>query len=211
MAEAGAARSTGAVSAERPVPRIFASAADFRAWLLENHDTAKELWVGYYKKGVPKSSMRYVESVEEALCFGWIDGLARGVDHEVTSIRFTPRRRTSNWSATNLARIAALTEAGRMHPAGTRAFEERDRRKEGVYSYERPPQELPAEWTSRFQADHVAWRYWEGETPYYRRTATHWVVSAKRPGTRERRFETLVADSRAGRRVKPFIVARQRE
>lgn len=108
--------------------RIFESAVDFRAWLEEHHDTAGELWVGYYKKGVPKTSITYPEAVEEALCFGWIDGQARRIDDEVSSIRFTPRRRMSNWSATNIAKVAELTAAGRMHPAGLRAFEERVRR-----------------------------------------------------------------------------------
>ena len=108
--------------------RIFSTAAAFRTWLEANHDTATELWVGYYKKGVPRTSMTYAESVQEALCFGWIDGLTRRIDDEVYTIRFTPRRKTSNWSAINIAKVADLTAAGRMHPAGLRAFEERDRR-----------------------------------------------------------------------------------
>jgi uncharacterized protein YdeI (YjbR/CyaY-like superfamily) len=193
---------------DRSSVRIFPSAADFRAWLEQHHASADELWVGYYKKGVPKTAMTYAESVDEALCFGWIDGKARRIDDEVTSIRFTPRRRTSSWSAINIAKIATLTAAGRMHPSGIRAFEERDRRKDAIYSYERPHAELPAEWTATFQADPGAWRYWMGETPSYRRTASYWIMSAKRPETRERRFRTLVADSAAGHRVKPFIVER---
>lgn len=108
--------------------RIFPTAAWFRAWLEASHDTATELWVGYYKKGVAKTSMTYAESVEEGLCFGWIDGLTRRIDDEVYTIRFTPRRKTSNWSAINIAKVADLTAAGRMHPAGLRAFEERNRR-----------------------------------------------------------------------------------
>ena len=112
-----------------PDVRIFAAAADFRSWLESNHGGASELWVGYYKKGVPKASMTYAESVDEALCFGWIDGLTRRIDDEVYTIRFTPRRKTSNWSAINIAKVADLTAAGRMHPAGLRAFEDRDRRK----------------------------------------------------------------------------------
>jgi len=185
--------------------RIFASAAEFRGWLEANHDTATELWMGYYRKGVPKTSMTYAEAVDEALCFGWIDGQTKRIDDEVTAQRFTPRRRTSNWSAINIAKVARLTAEGRMHPAGTRAFEERDRCRDATYSYERPPQELAPEWLARFEADAAAWSYWQAETPSYRRTAVHWVVSAKRPETRERRFATLVADSAAGRRVKPFL------
>jgi uncharacterized protein YdeI (YjbR/CyaY-like superfamily) len=194
---------------DKPVPAatVFPSAAAFRRWLEANHDVAGELWVGYYKKGVPKTGMTYLEAVEEALCFGWIDGVGRRVDDEVTANRFTPRRKTSSWSAINIAKVAALTAAGRMHPAGLRAFEERDRRKDAIYSYESAPQELPASWQARLEADAAAWAHWRAETPSYRRTATHWVMSAKRPETRERRFATLLVDSAAGRRVKPFVVS----
>ena len=117
---------------QRPVREqvaVFPTAAEFRTWLDANHDTAPELFVGYYRMGSGKSAMTYAESVEEALCYGWIDGITFRVDDEVTATRFTPRRRTSNWSAPNVAKVAELTKAGRMHPAGTRAFEERDRRK----------------------------------------------------------------------------------
>ncbi|HEX2176864.1 MAG TPA: hypothetical protein VHG70_13230 [Nocardioidaceae bacterium] len=110
---------------------VFTSSAEFRAWLAEHHDSAQEIWVGYYKKHVAKTSMTYPEAVEEALCFGWIDGTGHRVDDEVWANRFTPRRRTSGWSALNIARVAELTAAGRMHPAGLRVFEERDRRKDG--------------------------------------------------------------------------------
>jgi uncharacterized protein YdeI (YjbR/CyaY-like superfamily) len=120
---------------------IFESAADFRRWLEDNHATARELWVGYYKKGVPKTSISYPESVDEALCFGWIDGLTRRIDDEVYATRFTPRRRTSNWSAVNIAKIAELKATGRVHPAGIRAFEERDRRKDDIYSRQAEPRQ----------------------------------------------------------------------
>ena len=113
---------------DRPEVTIFPDAAAFRRWLERHHATAGELWIGYYKKGVPKTSMTYAEAVDEALCFGWIDGLTRRVDDEVTSQRFTPRRPTSNWSAINIAKVGRLTDEGRMHPAGLRAFENRDRR-----------------------------------------------------------------------------------
>jgi len=106
--------------------RVFPTPADFRTWLEENHATATEQWVGYYKKGVPKTSMTYAEAVDEALCFGWIDGQARRISDEISSIRFSPRRKGSNWSAVNVAKVAQLTNAGRMHPAGLRAFEARD-------------------------------------------------------------------------------------
>jgi uncharacterized protein YdeI (YjbR/CyaY-like superfamily) len=182
---------------------VFAGPAQFRAWLLQHHDSAAELWLGFYKKGVSKTSVGYAEAVEEALCFGWIDGLTRRVDDEVYTVRFTPRRRTSNWSRVNIARVAELEAAGRMHPAGLRAFRERDVRKDG-YSYEGVPARLPAPAEARLRADPTAWAYWQSSTPSYRRSATHWVLSAKRAETRERRLATLVADCAAGRRVTPL-------
>jgi uncharacterized protein YdeI (YjbR/CyaY-like superfamily) len=188
--------------------RVFRSSDEFRAWLEENHDTAGELWVGYWKKGVHKASMTYGEAVDEALCYGWIDGIAYGIDDEVRTNRFTPRRRTSNWSAINIAKVAALRAAGRMQPAGIRAFEARDRRRDGTYSYERPPQGLSPEWLARLEADPAAWAYWSSQPPSYRRTVIDWIVSAKRPETRERRFDTLLTASAAGTRPRPFIVGR---
>jgi len=182
--------------------RIFQAAADFRAWLDEHHDTATELWVGYYKKGVPRTSMSYREAVEEALCYGWIDGIGKRIDDEVHTNRFTPRRRTSIWSAVNIAKVAQLRADGRMHPAGIRAFEGRDRRKDAIYAYENAPQEFPPDWQAHFEADATAWAYWQSRTPSYRRTVTYWVMSAKQEATRERRFETLLADCAASRPIK---------
>ncbi|MGZ8563645.1 MAG: YdeI/OmpD-associated family protein [Candidatus Limnocylindria bacterium] len=188
---------------------VFETAAEMRAWFEANHDTATEAFIGYYRRGVAKQSTTWVQAVEEALCFGWIDGITFRIDDEVTANRFTPRRPTSNWSAVNITKIAELRSAGRMHPNGDRAFEERDRRKDQRYSYEQPPQPLPAEWTERFQADAEAWAYWEGQTPSYRHVATHWVMSAIRPETRERRLATLIEASRAGSRPHPFLVPRR--
>jgi uncharacterized protein YdeI (YjbR/CyaY-like superfamily) len=187
---------------------IFESAAEFRRWLEDNHATASELWVGYYKKGVPKTSVTYPESVEEALCFGWIDGLTRRIDDEVYATRFTPRRRTSNWSAANIAKIAELRAAGRMHPAGLRAFEERDRRKD-AYAYETEREQLQSDLLERLQANTDAWAFWQSRSPNYRRGAAYWVMSAKRPETRERRFATLLEESARGRLPAPFLVTRE--
>jgi uncharacterized protein YdeI (YjbR/CyaY-like superfamily) len=189
---------------------VFANASDFREWLERNHETARELWVGYYRKATGKSSMTYAEAVEEALCYGWIDGLTYRVDDEIHTNRFTPRRPTSNWSAINIAKVAELTAAGRMHPAGTRAFETRDRRKDASYSYEREAMELDPAMVERLRADADATRAWDAETRSFRRQATYWVMSAKRPETRERRFETLLTDVRAGRRPRPFLVESRR-
>jgi uncharacterized protein YdeI (YjbR/CyaY-like superfamily) len=195
-----------------PVPshvEIFEDAAAFRAWLVEHHDSATQLWVGYYRKGAARTAMAYPEAVEEALCFGWIDGIARRIDDEVYANRFTPRRRTSSWSAINIARVAELTRAGRMHPAGLRAFEQRDRRRDG-YAYENLPRSLPAASEARLRANADAWAYWRAQTPGYRRTATHWVMSAKREETRERRLARLVDDCAVGRPIKPLSQGRPR-
>ena len=188
---------------------VFPTAADFRAWLEKHHDTATELWVGYYKKGVPKQSMSYAQAVEEALCFGWIDGLTRRIDDEVTSNRYTPRRKGSSWSAINIAKMAELKAAGRLHPAGLRVFEERDRRKDAIYSYERPPAEIPRDMLARLRADERAWAFWDGEQPSFRRGVANWVTAGKRPETNERRFAELLEQARLGKRPKPFIVERQ--
>ena len=154
---------------------VFASAADFRRWLEENHDRAEEIFVGFYRKGVPVTAMSYADAVDEALCFGWIDGITFRIDDQLRAQRFTPRRRTSSWSAVNIAKMEALRAAGRLHPPGLRAFEERDRRKDQIYSYEEPPQDLPGDWLERFRADAAAWSYWERQPPSYRRTATYTV------------------------------------
>lgn len=191
--------------------RVFRTPADFRAWLEANHDTAPCVWVGNYKKGVPKQSMSYAEGVEEALCFGWIDGIGYRIDDEIHANRFTPRRKGSSWSAVNIAKVAELKAAGRMHPAGRRAFEGRDRRKDASYSYERPPAELEPAMLARLGSDVSAFARWRAEQPSFRRTTTHWVMSAKRAETRERRFGELLEALRAGRRPKPFIIERPRD
>ncbi|HSK93308.1 MAG TPA: YdeI/OmpD-associated family protein [Candidatus Angelobacter sp.] len=188
---------------------VFPTAAHFRAWLEANHDRVDALFIGFYRKGVGARAMTYPEAVDEALCFGWIDGITYGVDDELRAVRFTPRRRTSSWSAVNLAKVQALSAAGRMHPAGIRAHEERDRRKDQIYSYEQPPRELPPDMLARLRADGAAWTHWQAETPSYRRTATYWVTDAKRPETRERRFVMLLEESRSGGRPRPFRVASQ--
>ncbi|HYN65009.1 MAG TPA: YdeI/OmpD-associated family protein [Candidatus Limnocylindrales bacterium] len=188
--------------------RIFATAREFRRWLERNHDTAPELWVGYFKKGVAKRAMTYPQSVEEALCFGWIDGITRRIDEEVYAIRFTPRRRTSNWSAVNIAKVAELKAAGRMQSAGLRTFEQRDRRRDAIYSYERAPLELAPDMMALLKGDATAWAQWQSEQPSFRRQAAFWVMSAKRPDTQQRRFVMLLEASQAGRRPKPFIVER---
>jgi uncharacterized protein YdeI (YjbR/CyaY-like superfamily) len=181
---------------------IFASAADFRAWLEANHDSASELWVGYYRKGSDRRSMTYPEAVEEALCFGWIDGIARSfADHYAN--RFTPRRKGSNWSRPNLDRVARLLEEDRMRPAGIRAYVERDPSRDGQRLADLP-HEMSAEMLDQLRVNEAAWRYWQAAAPSYRRAVGRWVLDAKREETRERRLLSLIQDSAAGRMVKPF-------
>ena len=190
---------------------IFRTADEFRAWLEANHDSASELWVGYYKKGASKTSMTYKESVDEGLCFGWIDGITRRIDDEVYTIRFTPRTRRSTWSAVNVARIGELMAAGRTHPAGTRAFEARTEDNTGIYSYENRPADLPDAYRARLKANKGAWSWWQAQRPGYRRVATWWVVSAKQEATRERRLATLIEDCEAGRMIKPQLYGQPKQ
>lgn len=182
---------------------FFETPSDFRAWLEEHHETESELLVGFYRKGSGRPSITWPESVEQALCFGWIDGVRRGIDEMSYSIRFTPRKPTSNWSQVNIDKVAELTDQGRMRPAGIAAFERRSEARSGVYSYEqRRNAELEPEQRREFEANAAAWRFFESQPPGYRRTAIHWVVSAKRPETRRKRLATLIDDSANGRRLK---------
>jgi uncharacterized protein YdeI (YjbR/CyaY-like superfamily) len=186
-------------------PRFFSSPDQFRAWLEDNHDDETEVLVGYYKKGTGRPSLTWAESVDEALCFGWIDGVRRGIDDASYSIRFTPRKPRSTWSAVNIRRVGELVEEGRMTAAGLAAFERRTEDRSRIYSHERREDaKLEPEQEARFRANEAAWAWFEGQAPSYRRTALHWVVSAKRPETRERRLTALIEDSAAGEKVKPL-------
>ena len=186
-------------------PRFFASPADFRSWLEAHHETEKELLVGFHKKGTGKPSITWPESVDEALCFGWIDGVRRRLNAGAYTIRFTPRRPTSIWSAVNVARVAELTRRRRMKPAGARAFAARTPERTGVYSFERnEAAKLTNSQENALLANRKAAAFFDAQPPWYRRTATHWVVSAKREETRERRLRQLIADSAAGRRIGPL-------
>jgi uncharacterized protein YdeI (YjbR/CyaY-like superfamily) len=189
----------------RVQPRFFSSPAQFRAWLEAHHEDETELLVGYYKKASGRPSMTWAESVDQALCFGWIDGVRRGIDDESYSIRFTPRKQRSTWSAINIKRVGELVEEGRMTPAGLAAFERRSDDRSRIYSHERVEQaRFEPEQEQRFRANKAAWAWFESQAPGYRRTALHWVVSAKRPEPRERRLAALIADSAAGEKIKPL-------
>lgn len=183
-------------------PVFFATPAEWRAWLEANHASETELLVGFHKKGTGMPSITWPESVDEALCFGWIDGVRRSLGAESYTIRFTPRKARSVWSNVNIRRAGELIAEGRMTPAGLRAFEARTGERSGVYSFEQEDQAkvvLSPEMEARFRADAVAWEYFQSRPPWYRRTATWWVISAKREETREKRIATLIADSAARR------------
>ncbi|HEY4190596.1 MAG TPA: YdeI/OmpD-associated family protein [Candidatus Limnocylindrales bacterium] len=182
--------------------RFFATPEELRDWFSDNHETADELWLGYYKKASGRPSVDWTQVVDEALCVGWIDGVRKRVDDEVSVQRLTPRRKGSTWSAINVAKVARLTAEGRMRPAGLAAFAVRTDGKTAIYSYEQPPGTLSDDELSRFRTDHAAWADWEGRPPSYRRAATHWITSAKQDATRRRRLATLIEDSRAGRPLK---------
>jgi uncharacterized protein YdeI (YjbR/CyaY-like superfamily) len=187
-------------------PTFFATPADWRSWLEANHDKATELLVGFYKKGSGRPSITWPESVDQALCFGWIDGVRRGIDEESYCIRFTPRKPTSNWSAVNIARVKELTEMGQMTPAGHRAFEKRSDEKSAIYAYEqRHNAVLGDEFEKQFQANPKAWEWFQAQPPSYRKTAIWWVISAKQEATRLKRLATLIEDSAKGQNVPPFI------
>ncbi|MFA6956332.1 MAG: YdeI/OmpD-associated family protein [Thermoanaerobaculia bacterium] len=183
-------------------PRFFENAAAFRAWLERNASREAELVVGFHKVGSGRPSMTWPESVDEALCFGWIDGVRKRIDEHSYLIRFTPRRKGSIWSAINVAKVEKLAAAGRMRPGGLAAFALRTEQKTRVYSYEQ-------EGVLPFSDDELrslkrskrAWSYFEQLPPGYRRTILHWVVSAKRPETRARRFATLVESCEQGKRL----------
>jgi uncharacterized protein YdeI (YjbR/CyaY-like superfamily) len=184
-------------------PIFFATPADFRGWLEAHHEAATEVLVGFHRKASGRPTMTWQEAVGEALCFGWIDGITRRIDEESYTIRFTPRRPSSNWSAVNVKRVGELTAAGLMRPAGMAAFERRSEAKSGVYSYEqRHEARLGPEQEREFRANDAAWRFFEAQPPGYRKIATWWVVSAKREETRRRRLATLIDDSANGRRLK---------
>ncbi|MBA3263184.1 MAG: YdeI/OmpD-associated family protein [Thermoleophilaceae bacterium] len=186
-------------------PLFFATPDEFGAWLEEHHETATELLVGFHKKGSGRPSITWPESVEQALRFGWIDGVRRSLGDESYTIRFTPRRPKSNWSAVNVAKVEELEERGLMAPAGVRAYEARTLERTGIYSHERRDAAVfPPHFEERLRANPAAWEWFEGRPQGYRSTATHWVVSAKRDETRLRRLQQLIDCSAEGRNVPPL-------
>ena len=186
-------------------PVFFDSPEAFRNWLAEHHATETEVLVGFHKKATGRAVLTWSDAVDQALCFGWIDGVRRSAGPDAYSIRFTPRKARSIWSAVNIAKMERLLAAGRVAPAGRAAFEARTEDRSRVYSFEqREEPALPAEYEQLLRADAAAWQFFSAQPPYYRRTATFWVISAKKEDTRRRRLATLIEDSAAGRRIGPL-------
>jgi uncharacterized protein YdeI (YjbR/CyaY-like superfamily) len=184
---------------------FFATPTEFRAWLAAHHATGQALWVGFRKKGSGRPSITWPESVDEALCFGWIDGVRRSIDADSYAIRFTPRKPRSVWSAVNINRATELIELGRMQPAGLKAFKARTEEKSAVYAYEQPHSAAldPAD-EQRFRANEAAWSFFQSQPASYRKAAIWWVISAKQEATRHRRLATLIEDSAQGRTIAPL-------
>ncbi len=183
-------------------PMFFPTPADLRRWLEEYHETAPELLVGYYKVGSGRPSITWPESVDEALCFGWIDGVRRSIDAHSYCIRFTPRKKGSIWSAVNIRRFGELLKQGRVRPAGQAAFDRRKEEKSRVYSFEQGDIQFNETELADFQANTTAWEFFQKMPPSYRKPATWWVLSAKQEATRQKRLAELIADSAEGRKVK---------
>jgi uncharacterized protein YdeI (YjbR/CyaY-like superfamily) len=192
-------------------PVFFQTPSDLRDWLEENHATAKELWVGFYKKGASQAGITYSQALDEALCYGWIDGIRKTIDAATYTNRFTPRKPRSNWSAVNIKRVGELIEMGRMRPSGLAAFNGRDPARQGQYSFEAPSRELSDEYNEQFRANKAAWDYFQSQPPYYRKTASWWVMSAKKEETRQKRLTILIDDSAYGRRLDAVTYSPKRD
>jgi uncharacterized protein YdeI (YjbR/CyaY-like superfamily) len=181
--------------------KYFKSANDFRTWLEKNHATATELWVGFYKRDSGKRSITWPESVDQALCFGWIDGIRKRVDENSYQIRFTPRQRGSIWSATNIKRAKELVSQKQMRPAGLKAFAARIENKSGIYSYEQRSTELSEPYANLLKKNKAAWNFFQTQPPSYRKMIGWWIISAKKEETRMARLEKLIRESARGKRL----------
>jgi len=184
-----------------PEPRFFPSQKAFRAWLRKHHAAVDAQWVGLSRVGASGPGLTYKQALDEALCFGWIDGVRRSIDAERWMIRFTPRKPGSIWSLVNIQRADELEAEGLLEPAGRAAFAQRDRERAESYSYERATAGFAPELEAEFRRHARAWKYFDAQPPYYRRLCTHWVVSAKQETTRQRRLATLISHSQAGERL----------
>ncbi len=191
-------------------PVFFPTEAEFRCWLASNHETAPELLVGFWKKGSGKPSIDWPQARDQALCYGWIDGVRKSLGEDAYTIRFTPRRKRSIWSNVNLERFEALKADGQMTAAGERALAESTGPK-GVYAYEKPLTALSKDDEGQFRANSAAWADWEKRPPSYRKVVQHWVTSAKRPETRAKRLATLIECSAAGEKIPGYDIGARSE
>ena len=184
---------------------FFKTPADFRNWLKKNHAVEHELWVGFYKKDSGKPSITWPQSVDEALCFGWIDGIRKSIDDVSYMIRFTPRKPISTWSAVNIRRVAELKDKGLMRPAGLKAFELRREYRSGIYSYEQRSVELPDPYLSQLKKHKAAWKFFEAQTASYRKNVNWWILGAKREETRQKRLAELIEHSTNERYIPGYL------
>ena len=188
---------------------FFSSQSHLRKWFEKNHNKADELWVGYYKKGAGKPSITWQESVDEALCFGWIDSIRKSIDDESYTNRFTPRREGSTWSAVNTKRIKELIKLGLVKPSGLEVFKQRDEKKTNRYSFEQKKAKFPSEFEKKFKINKKAWKYFQTLPPSAKRLSTWWVIGAKREETKLKRLEVLIQCSEEKRKIPPLIVSKK--
>lgn len=184
-----------------PKLKFFKTPSDFRKWLAAHHASETELWVGFYKKDSGKASITWPQSVDEVLCYGWIDGIRKTIDDVSYKIRFTPRKQRSIWSAVNIRRVGELTEQGLMQEAGLKAFAARQEYRSGIYSYEQRSPELPDQYAKKLKKSSAAWKFFQAQPPGYRKTINWWILSAKQEETRLKRLEKLIDYSGQGQRI----------
>jgi uncharacterized protein YdeI (YjbR/CyaY-like superfamily) len=183
-------------------PTFFSNQTEFREWLKTNHAKEIELLVGFYKVGSSKPSMNWPQSVDQAICFGWIDGIRKSIDEESYCIRFTPRKATSIWSDVNIKKVEELTKQGLMQPAGIEAFRNRKEEKSRVYSFESDTKKLAGSFEKKFKANKVAWSFFTTQAPSYQRAIIHWIMTAKQEETRLSRLDKTITESERQMRIK---------
>lgn len=185
-------------------PVFFATQSELREWFEKHHQTESEVWIGYYKKATGIPSIDWSQSVDEAICFGWIDGLRRSIDEASYKIRFTPRNPKSHWSAVNLAKVEKLIEQDMMKPAGLEVYYQRDKKKSRQASYEREHVELDKGYEQKIRQNKTAWIFYENLAPSYKQASIHWIMSAKKEETRIRRLDILIQSCEAGQKIPPL-------
>ena len=183
------------------LPTFFATSSEFREWLEKNHQTETELLVGFFKVNSKRPSMTWSESVDQALCFGWIDGVRKSIDNESYTIRFTPRKAGSIWSAINIRKVGELGKSGLMTAEGLKAFDLKTEHKTGIYSHENDLRLLAPQYEKQFKKDKRAWKFFQEQAPSYRKVMTHWIMSAKQEKTRLARLEKTIFVSAEGKRM----------